>query len=199
MYSHFVFVALRLLTYTIQDDDNEANAALYRSMIYSCNILSSIGIYFVPKFLHKEGDKGLFDLRTNASIPASMRQSFNNQASASGLSNSVRGFDPGNPNDTPNLGRSSVQGSNRFSMPPISSIMEVGDEESSEELSSGNKEAPLPNRQANKPDHWRIPSLPTSTIGRDSEVSVRELSDRLHNRLNRMRGGSDVTGSTDDC
>jgi len=198
VYSHFVFVALRLLTYTVQDEESEANAALYRSLIYSSNILSSIGIYFIPKFLHKEGDKGLFDLRTNASIPASMRQSFNNQATATGLSNNIRGFDPCNPNATPSLGWGSGTGSHRFSKPPISSILEVGDEESSEEISAGDKEAQTPAPQHNSQEQWKTTKLQPDTITNNSTASVEELSDRLNSRLHRMRngGGSDSSAGS---
>jgi hypothetical protein len=89
VYSHFVFVALRVMTYTV-DDKGEADARLYRSLIYSSNILSTIGIYFIPKFLHKENDRGIFDLRSSTAIPVSMRANFAAQASAAGLTPSFR-------------------------------------------------------------------------------------------------------------
>lgn len=93
VYSHVVFVALRLLTYLVEDEGSAADVALYRSLIFSCSILSSVGIYFVPKFLHKDGDKGIYDLRTTATIPRTMRDAFFKQASDSGLKASNRHMD----------------------------------------------------------------------------------------------------------
>ena len=202
VYSHFVFVALRLITFAVQNEESEANAALYRSLIYSSNIVSSIGIYFIPKFLHKEGDKGLFDLRTNASIPISMRQSFNNQASTSGLSKGARGFDPSNPNTKPNpdwgsgSGSGSRSGNHRFSKPPISSILEVGDEDSSHESSSGDKVSSQAALQHNPQEQWHGQQRQPGTITTNPTTSVEELSNRLNSRLNRLRnGGSNLSSS----
>ena len=118
VYSHFVFVALRVLTYTVNEQD-EADARLFRSLIYSCNILSSVGIYFVPKFLHKENERGIFDLRTSASIPASLRADFSKQASNAGLQNTGARF---------NNSFSNSFGSERFKL-AIPSIAEVPGED----------------------------------------------------------------------
>ena len=151
VYSHVVFIALRLLTYLVEDESNAADASLYRSMIFSCSILSSVGIYFVPKFLHKEGDKGIYDLRSTAGIPNSMRNVFAQQASNTGLQSSGSRLDivAAELCQQPS-GRMTVRSSNssrslRFSKPTFPSIAEVPEEES-EDLKGRDLESvpPLP-------------------------------------------------------
>jgi hypothetical protein len=51
IYSHFFFVLLRLLTTFLEKSSLErADADLYRSLIFSCDTISVVVIYFVPKF-----------------------------------------------------------------------------------------------------------------------------------------------------
>ena len=143
VYSHVVFIALRLLTYLVEDEGSAADGALYRSLIFSCSILSSVGIYFLPKFLHKEGDKGIFDLRSTAGIPNSMRDAFAKQASNTGLKGSSRRLQFAAEDvcrvqsDQPGLHSSYSNRSGRFSKPPIESIAEEPGEESEELKSKG--------------------------------------------------------------
>lgn len=154
VYSHFVFLGLRIIIYALEGDGKEADIALYRSMIYSCDILLAVCIYFVPKFFHKWGNKGIVDLRSTAAIPATMRANFAQQASDSGFRGSGRQFEELGPlrfgvtyanDDDKNNNMPPVTnpegGVSRFSKTAIrDSIAEKPDEESEESSSAGTEE-----------------------------------------------------------
>ena len=67
VYSHAIFVLLRVLTFSLEfGEGGETDAALYRSLIFSCDTLATIGIYFVSKFLSSDNaQSGVVDLRTS--------------------------------------------------------------------------------------------------------------------------------------
>lgn len=68
IYSHAVFVLLRVLTFSLEfGDGGESEAMRYRSLIFSCDALTSIGIYFFSKFFLSKDDQnsGVVDLRTS--------------------------------------------------------------------------------------------------------------------------------------
>ena len=152
VYSHVVFVALRLLTYLVQDESSAADTALYRSLIFSCSILSSVGIYFVPKFLHKEGEKGIYDLRTTAGIPNCMREAFAGQVNRSGLPGSSRRLKfeediyGAEPAQHPEMGQNNIAmddpSSARLSRPPIENIAEGREEDLSKSQDIESPSAP---------------------------------------------------------
>ena len=51
IYSHFVFVILRLVTLFLEDTLNGTDTMYVRSLIYSLDAIATINIYFVPKFV----------------------------------------------------------------------------------------------------------------------------------------------------
>jgi hypothetical protein len=51
IYSHFFFVVLRVITFVLGDTVSESFLAELRSMIYSTDVMVTISIYFIPKFL----------------------------------------------------------------------------------------------------------------------------------------------------
>ena len=61
IYSHFVFVWFRLVTYLLEENFNDSDLALARSLVFSADTICTIFIYFVPKFLtsDEEEEKGL--------------------------------------------------------------------------------------------------------------------------------------------
>lgn len=50
-YSHFVFVILRVITYSLSSDLSQSTLSIFQSFIYSADTIATIFIYFVPKFL----------------------------------------------------------------------------------------------------------------------------------------------------
>ena len=66
IYSHAIFVLLRILTYSLESGESgETDAVFYRSLIFSCDTLSTVGIYFVSKFLAKDDHSDIVDLRSS--------------------------------------------------------------------------------------------------------------------------------------
>lgn len=57
IYSHSVFVILRILTFTMSSED-EADAVRFRSVIISCDVLAALAIYFVTKFVSSDRADG---------------------------------------------------------------------------------------------------------------------------------------------
>lgn len=57
IYSHFVFVWFRLVTYLLHDSFNNSDLALARSLVFSLDTIFTIFIYFVPKFLASDEEK----------------------------------------------------------------------------------------------------------------------------------------------
>ena len=53
IYSHFVFVCLRMITFSLEAGGNEADIARYRSLIYSSDVITTIVVYFCTKFISK--------------------------------------------------------------------------------------------------------------------------------------------------
>ena len=50
IYSHSVFVVLRLITFFLNSELSKADLTRYRSLIYSLDTIATIVIYFLPKF-----------------------------------------------------------------------------------------------------------------------------------------------------
>lgn len=54
IYSHFLFLILRIITFSIETDDNQWETVRYRSLIFSADAIATLLIYFVSKFTIKE-------------------------------------------------------------------------------------------------------------------------------------------------
>jgi hypothetical protein len=51
IYSHFFFVLLRVATFFLESSVGNSSATLFRSLLLSCDIIATVFIYFLPKFL----------------------------------------------------------------------------------------------------------------------------------------------------
>lgn len=58
IYSHFVFLILRLITLFLRDTLNQTDLMGVTSLIFSLDAIATIGIYFVPKFLTDDRANG---------------------------------------------------------------------------------------------------------------------------------------------
>ena len=106
----------------------------------------------VPKFLHKEGEKGIYDLRTTAGIPNCMREAFAGQVNRSGLPGSSRRLKfeediyGAEPAQHPEMGQNNIAmddpSSARLSRPPIENIAEGREEDLSKSQDIESPSAP---------------------------------------------------------
>ena len=57
IYSHFLFVGLRLLTYLLSSSVDAWTLRRYQSMIFSADTIASVLLYFLPKLYGKDAEK----------------------------------------------------------------------------------------------------------------------------------------------
>ncbi|KAL7569548.1 hypothetical protein ACA910_013917 [Epithemia clementina (nom. ined.)] len=84
IYSHFVFVLFRVSIFALEDSLGVWRSARFISLVVSCDVLATCGIYFCPKFCASDDQ----DRKFNASSVLQLRQNCNKlaQISVSGLS-----------------------------------------------------------------------------------------------------------------
>jgi hypothetical protein len=58
IYSHFVFVILRLITLFLYGTISSKELMLVTSLIFSLDAIAAVSIYFIPKFLAPDASKG---------------------------------------------------------------------------------------------------------------------------------------------
>jgi hypothetical protein len=72
IYSHFVFVLLRVVTYLLPNVVKESTLGHLRSFLFSIDTILTLAIYFWPKFTAKDEEQR----RRSSTVYASQRQSF---------------------------------------------------------------------------------------------------------------------------
>ena len=55
IYSQFIFVILRIITFSIETADNYSEILRFQSLIYSCDVITAVCVYFVTKLVIKNG------------------------------------------------------------------------------------------------------------------------------------------------
>jgi hypothetical protein len=54
IHSHFIFVCLRILSFSLESGENQVDMVRFRSLIFSCDALTAIAVYFVTKLVAKD-------------------------------------------------------------------------------------------------------------------------------------------------
>ena len=162
IYSHAIFVLLRILTFSLEfGEGGETDAVLYRSMIFSCDTLSTIIIYFLSKFLFKKNNSGVVDLRTS-------------QISQVVGSNDLSG-------GSSQKKTSKTSGQRKQESAVVPSIMECVHEDSSSDGESGGDSDDEEKRR--KPIAWKAASGALSPTIKTAGNSTDNEDDALQNRL----------------
>ena len=89
IYSQFVFVVLRVITYLTENSVNHSDLTASRSIIYSCDVMAIILIYFIPKFFKKDEDVQITPFLTTQAAKTS-----GNSTSFKGSSSQISGQTP---------------------------------------------------------------------------------------------------------
>lgn len=56
IYSHFVFVVLRVIVFSLTEMLNVSHTPRYFSLVFSIDVIATCFIYFIPKFIEKDHD-----------------------------------------------------------------------------------------------------------------------------------------------